>query len=160
MRPAFPLRGRRQWRNRGPKTVSCLRAIAKYIWGLFTCVGVGTHHDDSLVSVHTQDPVVAGRSACTWVDKNEDIGIDWRGRSYHCEHHLEVAGPEKLLRRVKAKPSQLRLDKVWPIGHNIPQTSMARSRLPPAAKNALLESAWPYQLIFDLEMDNSPRNEV
>ena len=160
MHPVFPLRGRRQWRNRGPKTVSCLRAIAKYIWGLFTCVGVGTHHDDTLMPTNTKESVVTGRPTTCGVTKQHQIRVDWRDRADHAEHVLQVAGPEQLLRRVKAKPSQLRLDKIWPILHNIPQTSTPRAALPPAARNTLPESAWPYQLVFSMDMDDSPRNEV
>lgn len=152
------LRGR--WRTRGPKALSCLHAVVNYVCRLFSCMGRSTHHDDPLMPVDTQNPVVTRRAPSGWVNKDQNVGVDGGGRADQAEHVVKVAGPEKLLRRVKAKPGQLALDKVGAVSHHIPEPSVPRTRLPPASTHTLSESAWPYQLVFDMETENSPRNQV
>lgn len=157
--PVFrELKGR--WRTRGPKALSYLSALVNYICRLFSCVGISTYHDDTLMPGNTQNPVITRRPTGGWVNKDQNVGVDGGSRADHAEHIVKVASPKKFLRRVKAKPGQLALDQVGSIGHHISEPSVPRTRLPPADTHILPESAWPYQLIFNMEMEDSPRNKV
>ena len=164
-RPRDLPRFRSRWRTRGPQVLSCLRGLCRTVCQFFSCVCGASHHDHSLMPVHAQNGVVTGGSASSRVDKDTDLCVDGRGGANHAEHVIQVRGPKELLRRVKAKPCQLALNQIRPVGHDVSQAGVARTGLPPVSSTnprVRFDPEFTYQhyTLFDMDTDDSPGDEV
>ena len=153
---------KRPYKRRRLFLSACIRECFINIYRFF-CFGkqttAETHHNDPLVPRHTQNSVVAARASGTRVAYDKDLRI-YRGEgSYHLEHGVKMSGTKKLLGGVKTQTSQLALNKITAICHNIPHPGMSRRGLPPKKntphQNDLTDKYWEYQMLFDMEMEHT-----
>lgn len=141
--------------------MACFRDCFLNLCRLFCCSHptAATHHNDPLVTSHTEHGIITGRASSGRIHKYENITVDGRKWANHIEHDVKMRGTEKLLRGVKTQSGQLALDEVCSISHNLAKPGVSRARLPPAKRNEnreeLSDRYWQYQLLFDMEMEDT-----
>lgn len=135
----------------------CLLNLCRFFCGRHATAA--THHNDPLVTSHTEHCIIAGRPSCSRIHKHENITVDGRKLANHVEHDVKMRGTKKLLGGVKTQSGQLALDQIRPVLHHLPKSRMTCPRLPPAKphenREDLSDRYWQYHLLFDMEMEDT-----